>query len=195
MQGAVTYQIGQHVGFVDLIDRSEEDKFRLSETAEWFCAVTNPNCQARATMGLYELGYRTFYPKAKRWVSHARVRKAKEAPVLGRYIFVEVDPKNDRQSFHDVRSVNGVESLVGPMGIPTPFPQRWVDDLRSRYMAGEWDEVAKEHFPVGARIRIVEGEFADMLATVTNRKGNRLDFKFYGENRYGRLNECSVRAA
>jgi hypothetical protein len=62
-------------------------------------------------------------------------------------------------------------------------------------MAGEWDEVAKGHMPIGARIRIVEGEFNDMLATVTNRKGSRIDFKLHGENRYGRLNECSVRAA
>lgn len=192
---SLTYQIGQHVGFVDLIDRGEEDKFPLSDTAEWFCAATNPNCQARAAMGLYELGYRTFYPKSRRWVSHARVRKAKETPVLGRYIFVELDRQSDRQSFHAIRSVNGIESLVGPMGIPTPFPHHWVDGLRSRYMAGEWDEVAKGHFPVGARIRIVEGEFNEMLATVTNRKGSRLDFKFYGENRYGRMNECSVRAA
>jgi hypothetical protein len=78
---------------------------------------------------------------------------------------------------------------------PTPFPSHWVENLRMRYMAGEWDEVAKGPLPVGARVRLVEGEFEDVLATVTARKGHRIDFKLHGENRYGRLNDCSVRAA
>lgn len=193
MQGAaVNYQIGQHVGFVDLIDRSQEIQFPESSTAKWFCAVTNPNCQARATLGLYELGYRTFYPKVRRWVSHARVRVAKERPLLGRYVFVEVD--QPRQSFGAVRAVNGIEGFVANPD-PVQIPARFVQRFRERYMAGEWDEVAANAIPIGARIRIVEGEFNDMLATVTKVKGKRVDFKLHGENRYGRMNECSVRAA
>lgn len=188
----MTYQIGQHVGFVDLIDRSEEIKFPMGETAKWFCAVTNPNCQARAALGLHELGYRTFYPKIRRWVSHARVKVAKEKPLLGRYIFVEVD--HPMQSFGAVRSVNGIEGVVSNPD-PVRIPSEYVQTLRERYMAGEWDEVVKGPFPVGARVRVVEGEFNDMLATVTARKGKRIDFKLHGENRYGRMHECSVRAA
>ena len=193
MQGAaVNYEIGQHVGFVDLIDRSQEIQFPESHTAKWFCAVTNPNCQARAALGLYELGYRTFYPKVRRWVSHARVRVAKEKPLLGRYIFVEVD--HPRQSFGSIRAVNGIEGMVANPD-PIQIPSRFVERFRQRYMAGEWDEVATGPLPLGARIRIVEGEFNDMLATVTKIKGKRVDFKLHGENCYGRMNECSVRAA
>jgi hypothetical protein len=68
-----------------------------SDTAQWFCITTNPNCQARAALGLYELGFRTFLPKIRKWATHARVRKAVEKPLLGRYMFVEVD--QPRQSF------------------------------------------------------------------------------------------------
>jgi hypothetical protein len=75
------------------------------------------------------------------------------------------------------------------------IPSRYVENFRMRYMAGEWDEVAQGPLPVGARVRVVEGEFQDMLATVTHRRGHRIDFKLHGENRYGRLNDCSVRAA
>lgn len=214
MHGAKTYEIGQVVGFVDLIDRSGEIQFPESQTAKWFCAVTNPNCQARAALGLYEIGYRTFYPKVRRWVSHARTKTAKEKPLLGRYIFVEVD--QPRQSFGAVRAVNGIEGFVSnpdPVNIPSYYVQR----LRERYLYGEWDFVRQETcpfyswnedteqmelgyrkndpMPVGARIKIVEGEFNDMLATVTKVKGKRVEFKLHGENRYGRLNECSVRAA
>lgn len=197
------YEIGQVVGYVDLIS-DDRPQFPMDETAKWFCAVTNPNCQARATLGLHHLGYRTFYPKVRRWVTHARVKVAKEKPLLGRYIFVEVDQPlyDDRgrkiyepcQSFGAVQSVNGIEGVISNPD-PVQIPSQYVQRLRERYMAGEWDEIAKGPFPVGARIRVIEGEFNDMLAIVTARKGKRIDFKLQGENRYGRMHECSVRAA
>jgi len=211
----VNYKIGQVVEFVDLIERERaEDQFQITATSRWYVAVTNPNCQARAALGLHELGYRSFYPKIRRWVSHARVKTAKEKPLLGRYVFVEVD--QPRQSFGAARKVNGIEGFVSnpdPVRIPTHFVQR----MRERYVYGEWDFVRQEPcpfyelnketgqmelqtrqnapIPIGARIKIVEGEFNDMLAVVTARKGRRIDFKLIEENRYGRMNECSVRAA
>jgi transcription antitermination factor NusG len=205
MSGAVTYEIGQHVGFVDLIDRSEEIKFPISPTSRWYCAVTNPNCQARAALGLHEIGYRTFYPKVRRWVTHARVKQAKERPLLGRYIFVEVDPKNDQQSFYAVRAINGIEYLIsswqmtryGMQVQPAPFCSDWIATMRVRQMAGEWDET-KGTLPIGARIKLMEGEFADRLAVITAKEGRRektIVFKLEGENKYGQLQVEHVRAA
>lgn len=204
MNGAVTYYIGQHVGFVDLIE-ARKSEFPISPTSRWFCVVTNPNCQARAALGLHELGYRSFYPKVRRWVTHARTKQAKERPLLGRYIFVEVDPKNDQQSFYAVRAVNGVESILsswqqtarGPRFEPAEFSTDWVDSMRLRQMAGEWD-ATRGDIPIGARVRLMQGEFADQLATVTAKEGRRgktIVFKLLGENRYGKLNEDNVRAA
>jgi transcription antitermination factor NusG len=202
--GAVNYEIGQHVGFVDLIEQGQAE-FPISPTSRWFCAVTNPNCQARAALGLHERGYRTFYPKVRRWVTHARVRKAKEKPLLGRYIFVEVDPKNDQQSFYAVRAVNGIEAVLSswqqtPFGArvqPVAFCSDWIDSMRLRQMAGEWDET-KGTLPIGARIKLMEGEFADRLATVTAKEGRRertIVFKLVDENKYGQLHISNVRAA
>lgn len=209
----VTYQIGQVVEFVDLIERQEDrDRFPMSDSAEWYVAVTNRNCQARAALGLHDLGYRSFYPKVRRWVSHARVKTAKEKPLLGRYIFVEVDRK--MQSFGAARNVNGIEGFVSnpdPVRVPTDYVRR----LRERYMDGEWDFVRQEPcpfrnakdeeeirvnppIPIGARIRLMEGEFADMLATVTGREGRKgkvVLFKLHDQNRYGKLHANDVRAA
>lgn len=196
------YEIGQIVEYVDLIDRGVA--FPESDTARWYCAVTNPNCQPRACLGLHELGYRTFYPKVRRWVSHARVKTAKEKPLLGRYIFVEVDIKNDQQSFFQVRAVNGVEYILSTWqetarGLalhPTAFKSEWIETMRKRQMAGEWDDTAKAPIPIGARIRLMEGEFANMLATVTGiRRGKMVSFKLLGENRYSLLHTDNVRAA
>lgn len=197
------YEIGQFVGFVDLIQ--DQEQFPISATSKWFCAVTNPNCQARAALGLHEIGYRTFYPKIRRWVSHARVRKAKDTPLLGRYIFVEVDDQNDQQSFYAVRAVNGIESVLstwqptawGMRVQPAAFKSDWIDSMRLRQMAGEWD-TTRGAFPIGARIKLMEGEFADRLATVTAIEGKRrktIVFKLHDENRYGELHINNVRAA
>lgn len=197
------YEIGQFVGFVDLIQ--DQEQFPISATSKWFCAVTNPNCQARAALGLHEIGYRTFYPKVRRWVSHARVRKAKDTPLLGRYIFVEVDEQNDQQSFYAVRAVNGIESVLSKwqetrwgMHIhPAAFCSDWIESMWRRQIDGEWD-ATKGMLPIGARVRLMEGEFADKLATVTaieGRKGKTIAFKLHGENRYGKLHLNSVRAA
>lgn len=178
--------------------------------AKWFCITTNPNCQNRACLELYSLGYRTFYPRMKKWVSHARVRKAVERPLLGRYVFVEVD--YPRQDFGTVRSINGVEGIISTYGVPTPFPARWVEDFLERYLAGEWDHTIQDPvqyrdgygnlqirenppIPTGARVRIVEGEFNDLLATVTNRKQGKLHCKIVDTNKYVHLREQGVRAA
>lgn len=169
----------------------------LSDTARWYCAVTRPGCQVRASLGLYELGYRTFYPTARRWVSHGRTKVAKNFPILNRYIFVEID--HPRQSFGMACLVNGVETILSSRGArdevaPAAFDGRWIEDMRMRQMAGEWDATTGL-IPVGARIIVLEGEFAGQLATVTGRKGHRIDFAVRGQQRLGRLQQCSVRAA
>jgi transcription antitermination factor NusG len=200
----MNYHIGQHVGFVNLIEERKAE-FPISPTSRWYCAITNPNCQARASLGLHEIGYRTFYPKVRRWVTHARTKQAKDKPLLGRYIFVEVDPENDQQSFYAVRAVNGVESVLSKwqetrfgMSIqPAEFPTEWIESMRLRQMAGEWD-ATRGDIPIGARIRLMQGEFADQLATVTAKEGRRgktVVFKLLGENRYGKLGVDNVRAA
>lgn len=183
---------------------------------KWYLAVTNPNCERRAVLELYQAGFRTFVPKLRKWISHARVRTAVERPLLGRYVFVEID--HPRQSFHKVRSANGVECLISNPD-PLVVPDHWVENLRFRYMAGEWDFVrtdrerpifawdaknqcdfiasteANEPTPVGARVRVVEGEFEDMLATITSRKGHKVTAKLLDSTQYIKLQDCSVRAA
>jgi transcription antitermination factor NusG len=200
----VTYKIGEVVEFVDLIEEKRSE-FPISPTSRWYCVVTNPNCQARAALGLHEIGYRTFYPKVRRWVTHARVKQAKDKPLFGRYIFVEVDTENEDQSFYAVRAVNGVDSILsswqetrfGMRMEPAPFCSEWVLGMRLRQMAGEWDET-KGALPIGARIRLMEGEFANQLAIITAKEGRRektIVFKLVGENKYGSLQVENVRAA
>lgn len=156
----------------------------------WYIAITNPNCHRRAEGGLAEIGYRAFWPKYRKWASHARVKVAKEYPILGRYLFVEIPDRN----FWAVRAVNGVEALLtGDNGAPAIVQDSQVWSFRERYMSGEWDFVAQQRVPTGARVKIMEGEFADMIAVIRRRHRGKLEFVVRGKFHY--TNDSNVRAA
>lgn len=158
----------------------------------WHVAIVNPNCHTRAVLELHSLGYRTFYPKIKRWVTLGRVRKAKEKPLLGRYLFVEI---SHQQSFGEVRRANGIESLVGVAGEPLKVDWQVVNDFRMRQMAGEFDETGE--FQIGARIKIVQGQWDDYLATVIgcSKRGGRLSVKILGTAINTSIRSSEARAA
>lgn len=137
---------------------------------QWYCIVFNPNCWRKVELQLAQDGLRSFLPKTRRWASHARTKTAKEYPLLGRYMFVECA----QEDFWRVRSTHGVECFVDVAGDPVAFPGRWVTDFLQRYLSGEWDAVAGNPIPVGARVRIMEGEWQDMLGTVTGRKNGKV---------------------
>jgi transcription antitermination factor NusG len=173
------------------------------EDANWYIAVTNPNCQRRAEAELAALGYRSFWPKLRKWVSHARTKQAKEYPILGRYMFVEVPDGN----FFRVRNVNGVEALLtDEKGEPERISAEVVYSFRERYMAGEWDFVSRElgafegptrinRLPIGALVRIMEGEFANLLTVVRDMKNGKVVFLPPGKREFFRTSESNVRAA
>lgn len=194
-RGGITMHQRLKIGdFVDFIrPANQPSDMEMNASAKWFCAVVRPGCHRRAELELSRLGFRSFFPKSRRWASHARTKKAVERPILGRYLFVEID--HPRQSFATVRDIFDIESLVSSLGSPVPFPAVRVEDMLQRYMAGEFDEIANGHIPVGARIRIIEGEFENMLATVTRSRGRRVDFRMLGDARVLRIDQSSVRAA
>ena len=165
----------------------------LSPTSQWYCATVRSNNHRRAELDLNRLGFRTFFPKTRKWATHARVKRPVEKPILGRYLFVDID--HPQQSFSQVRTAIGIDGMITRLGTPIPFPSKWVDDLLIRYLKGEWDEIENGKIPVGARIRIMEGEFSNMLATVISSKGKLVGCKILGEARIATLPESLVRAA
>jgi transcription antitermination factor NusG len=157
----------------------------------WFAVFTNPNCEIRAQLDLEARGYRTFLPKLKKWVSHARTKRAVEKPLLSRYLFVEVD--YPRQSFGEVKATNGVEALLSNGGMPQVIPRQFVEAFIRRYMQGEWNKVDGEKIPRGAHVRIVEGQFDDLLAVVTNVSGHTLFAQLADRTTIAKLSMYSVR--
>lgn len=174
----------------------------------WYVAITNPNCQRRAEAGLSAIGYQSFCPRLRKWVSHARTKIAKEYPILGRYLFVEVPDG----AFGSIRSVHGIEAFVTDgSGVPAPVPNEVVWAFRQRYMRGEWDYVINETgefvtedgeivtrrnpIPHGALVRIMEGQFANMLAVIRGHQNGKLKFLPVGRHGFEVTHEENVRAA
>lgn len=181
----------------------------------WYIAITNPNCHRRAEGRLAEMGYPAFWPKMRKWASHARVKIPKEYPILGRYLFVEIADRN----FYAVRQVDGIEGiLTGDDRAPAKIPQETIWDFRERYMAGEWDFIRRKRpifawckdskrniivdwedngpLPVGARIKIMEGEFSELLTVVRGRNSaGKLEFLPPGNREFVYTRESNVRAA
>lgn len=147
---------------------------------QWFCVVVDPGANRAAEYFLTSAGFRVFAPKERRWASHARVKVAKEYPLIGRYLFVEVD--HPRQSFAAVRAAQGVECLISSNGIPDVMPRAEVEDLLSRYIAGAFDETRGEAIPIGGRVCMMDGPFENWIATVTGRSaGGRYTVKPKGQ--------------
>lgn len=174
----------------------------------WYIAITNPNCHRRAENGLASLGYQAFWPKCRKWASHARVKVAKEYPILGRYLFINVPDGN----FYAVRNVDGIEALLtGDDRAPAPVPENVVWAFRERYMRGEWDFVTNETgsfyddsgelvtrknaIPQGARVKIMEGEFAELLTVVRGFHNGKVKFLPPGKSNFFFTREDNVRAA
>jgi len=151
----------------------------MDQDVQWYCLIVEAGCQRQVRAVLADKGYRIFVPMVKRWRSHARVKKAVERPLLGRYMFVELDYRN--QSFLPITTTPGVEAVISNAGMPWPVDRTDVDDLFDRYLAGEFDET-KGGPPVGARVAIVESRFENWLATVTGleKGGKQISVKLLG---------------
>jgi hypothetical protein len=171
-----------------------------------YCAIVNPGCYARAEYRLPEVGAEV--PPLDLARAH---QDGQGIPADGA---VPVRRLRSRVVLPGACYQRNRQPDFGPEG-PLPIPNDWVQNLRMRYLAGEWDywrqelvtflnaagQLETRHnapIPIGARIELMAGEFADMVATVTGKKGKRgktIIFKVKGENRYGELHISDVRPA
>lgn len=170
---------------------------QTNDGLQWYVVMTHPGLERRVHLALGGAGFRTFMPKMRKWISHARVRKAVERPLLSRYIFLEANWQ--RQSLSAVTEMHGVTAVLssfdGEQITPEPISQDFIDDFLYRQLAGEWDFVAQDVLPAGARVRIVEGRYDDALAIISHIAGGKAVVKLIGERAEFRISTASLRAA
>ncbi len=167
--------------------------FSYPSGSHWFVLYTNIRSEKRAQLQLDAKGFRTFLPESTHWVTHSRIRSIVKRPLLTRYLFIEMDP--NKQSFMDVRATDGIEAIVGTTGTPMIIPSQFVDNFMGRQLAGEFDYAGKDPLTKGAKVKIVSGEFDDMIGVITSEEGGgALMVKLLKDRREVRLKSYAVRA-
>ena len=133
----------------------------LSDCERWYVVHTLPLAEARAEGQLHRQGFRTFQPKRRKTVRHARKISTVEAPFFPRYLFIVLD-----RARHQWRSVNGtfgVSRLVMRGDQPHPVPRGVVEALIAAADACGILQLASK-LQGGGPVRLMAGPFAEQLA-------------------------------
>ena len=155
----------------------------------WVCGITTPTGAMSAEEDLRRAGYNVVMPMHRRWTRHARQFKAVSRPLLGRYIFIEVD--TDRpDDLGPIYAQRSMDTIIGRVATKD------VKRLLEQFIRGDFDEVTGGKLPVGARVVIVTGEWEKRLAVVMGRsKSGATSLKVSGVRNHVNLNEKSLRPA
>jgi transcription elongation factor/antiterminator RfaH len=127
----------------------------------WYVAHTLPTAELRAQGHLINQGFRTFLPKRRKTVQHARASRTIEAPFFPRYLFVVLDLTQD--PWRRVNGTAGVSRLVMQGEQPQPVPPGIVEALVSSSDSQGILQL-RHHLRVGEPVRVMAGAFADRLA-------------------------------
>jgi transcriptional antiterminator RfaH len=74
----------------------------------WIVVRTKLNMEFKASFNINEQGFKTFLPKYKTFVRHARKISRTTKPLFSRYIFVKVHCENSWQIINNTRGVNNI---------------------------------------------------------------------------------------
>jgi transcription antitermination factor NusG len=156
-------------------DRSE--KFRpsaelmtLKRGERWFVARVHPNRENSAQFNLTRLGFRSFAPRLKRTIRHARKSRDVLAPLFPGYIFLILDLSKDR--WRTVNNTFGVASLIMGAERPMPVPEGVVEGLLVAENFGPVRLDSESDFEIGQQVRILSGPFTDALCRLVHLDDN-----------------------
>jgi transcription elongation factor/antiterminator RfaH len=135
----------------------------LGNGERWYAVHTLPMREIYAEGHLRNQGFRTFLPRRRKTVRHARKLRALEAAFFPRYLFVVLDLARDQ--WRRVNGTFGVSRLVMHGDEPRPVPHGLVEALLDLA-----DNTGILQFGraliVGSRVRLLTGPFAEQLAVL-----------------------------
>lgn len=133
----------------------------LSQGERWYAVHTLPLREAYAQGHLRNQAFRTFLPKRRKTIRHARKLRAVEAAFFPRYLFVVLDLARDQ--WRSVNGTYGVSRLVMRGDEPHPVPCGLVEALIA---TADADGILQfgQQLKVGSSVRLLAGPFADQLA-------------------------------
>jgi len=131
---------------------------------KWFAVNTAPHQEARAQLNLNRQGYETWLPVFTKIRRHAHKTETVKAALFPGYLFVTLDL--ERNAWTPINGTFGVRRLVMQNTKPAALPASFAQDLRN--MTNEAGLIASPGHPFasGDKVRIAEGPFADLVASV-----------------------------
>jgi transcription antitermination factor NusG len=132
----------------------------LRPAERWFVAQVRPQQENRAQFNLHRLGFRSFVPRLRRIVRHARRLRDTLQPFFPGYIFVIIDLSKDR--WRSVNGTFGVASLIMGADQPSALPPGVVEALVASCESCGAVRI-DDSLVIGQKVRILSGPFAETL--------------------------------
>lgn len=129
----------------------------------WYLAQLKPNCSAIAERNIARQGFVTFLPLELTTIRKGKRLVASRRPYFPGYIFVKVE--QDSAPWRVIQSTQGVTRLISFGAEPTPVPPDIVSSLQQACDA-DYCIKAQSDLAAGARVRIVQGPFANFIGQV-----------------------------
>lgn len=143
-----------------LVKSEDAPPLELEPGERWFAARALPHRENAAQFNLNAQGFRTFVPRVRRTIRHARQLRNVQGPLFPSYIFVVLDLSRDR--WRAVNGTTGIASLIMGGERPTPAPHGVVETLMTAMDASGIVRLDRD-LGVGQIVRILSGPFARAL--------------------------------
>ena len=128
----------------------------LGPGERWFVARVLPHQENRAELNLHRLGFRSFLPRLRRTVRHARRSRDTLQPLFPGYVFIIIDLTKHR--WRSVNGAFGVASLIMGAEQPRPVPPGVVEAL-----IVSCETRGADPLEIGQKVRILSGPFAESV--------------------------------
>jgi transcriptional antiterminator RfaH len=128
--------------------------------ASWFVVQTQPRAEAKARRHLINQGFTAYLPVYRRRVRHARRNKIAMRPLFPGYLFVRLDP--EQQRWHSINGTIGVRQILTNGVTPRYVPDRIIDEIVSREDESGAVKLVPQVFKPGQTVRLTDGAFADV---------------------------------
>lgn len=135
----------------------------------WYALHTAPAQEWIAHRELKRADFLTYLPVAARWnVSRFRIKRAVEAALLTRYVFVGVLKGRERsdETWSTIMNTPGVSAVLGSSGLPLAVPRENLIELVGKQVAGMYDDTLGAIFSIGDDVKVEGGPFTGQTAVV-----------------------------
>ena len=131
----------------------------------WIVASTHPHKERLALDNLERQGFRSYCPRIRRRIRHARRLQVVLRPLFPGYVFIRLNPKQEQ--WRSIASTFGVRSLIRFGEKPGVVPEQFVAGLLATEEEGAVTiPRARDSYRPGEKVRMRDGPFDGLIATV-----------------------------